>query len=67
MLAAGNTSGNSDSTTGFGLDLRVGYTFPSTSENTFNVSFEVTPTFLSENNQSATLTSIALLVGYQHL
>jgi hypothetical protein len=31
------------------------------------VSFEMTPTFLSEDGESATVTGIALLLGYQHL
>lgn len=59
--------GNSDSIRGFGFDLRAGYTFPSTTENTFNVSFELSPGFFSENGADATLTGIAILAGYQHL
>jgi hypothetical protein len=62
-----NGGGNSDSTGGFGMDLRAGYTFTEGSENTLNVSFELTPTFLSENNTSARFTGIAVLLGYQHL
>jgi hypothetical protein len=67
ILALSVDDGDSDSTSGFGMDLRAGYTFNPTSENTFNVSFELTPTFLSENDSSATVTGIALLLGYQHL
>jgi len=56
-----------DSKGGFGLDGRVGYSFMTTSENTFNVSLELTPGFFSENDQSFTYTGIAFLLGYQHL
>jgi hypothetical protein len=67
VLAASADGGNSDSVSGFGMDLRAGYTFSSATVNTFNVSFELTPTFLSENGSSATITGIAVLLGYQHL
>ncbi len=53
----------SDSETGVGLEARAGYTFASGSENTFNASIEVIPTFLD----SMRATSIAFLFGYQHL
>jgi hypothetical protein len=66
-VLAASSDGDSDSISGFGMDLRAGYTFATTSENTFNVSFELTPTFLSEDGDSATVTGIALLLGYQHL
>jgi hypothetical protein len=59
--------GASDSTNGFGLDLRAGYTFTTGSENTFNVSVELNPGHYSENGASTTLTGIAFMVGYQHL
>lgn len=59
--------GAPDPITGLGLDLRAGYTFVATTENTFNVSLELTPTFLSENGSSATFTGIGILLGYQHL
>ena len=57
----------SDSETGFGLDLRAGYTFSKTSENTFNVSFELSPSFITINEQDFTFYSSAILFGYQHL
>jgi hypothetical protein len=67
VLAVGGDNVREDSVSGVGLDARVGYSFATTSENTFNVSFELTPTFLSEDGESATVTGIALLLGYQHL
>lgn len=67
VLALSGDNIDGDSVTGLGMDLRAGYTFSTTSENTFNVSVELTPTFLSENNVSARYTSIAFLLGYQHL
>lgn len=65
--ASSTYSDESDAIGGVGLDLRVGYSFNTQSENTFNVSFEVNPSFLEENGERATATGIALLVGYQHL
>jgi hypothetical protein len=56
-----------ESVTGFGFDARVGYTFSVSSENTFNVSFELNPEHYSENGVSATITSVGILLGYQHL
>ena len=56
-----------DSLTGVGVDLRAGYTFTTGSENTFNASFELNPGFYSDNGNSATVTGIGFLVGYQHL
>lgn len=68
IFGASSTYNNdSDAIGGVGLDLRVGYSFNTQSENTFNVSFEVNPSFLEENGVRATATGIALLVGYQHL
>ena len=57
----------SDSETGFGLDLRVGYTFSTTSENTWNVSFELTPSFITIDETDYTFYGAAVLFGYQHL
>lgn len=57
----------SDSTTGFGIDLRAGYTFTTGNENTFNLSFELNPGRYTENNADATFTGVAFMVGYQHL
>jgi hypothetical protein len=67
VFAVSGDNINGDSVSGVGLDARVGYSFATTSENTFNVSFELTPTFVSENDDSASITGIALLLGYQHL
>ena len=58
---------DSDSETGFGLDLRAGYTFSTTSEHTWNVSFELTPSFITINEQDYTFYGAAVLFGYQHL
>lgn len=66
-ILAASGGGDEDSITGFGLDLRVGYTFNEGSENTLNASFELNPGFFSENGNSATLTGIGILIGYQHL
>ncbi|MCE9578829.1 MAG: hypothetical protein K8W52_37235, partial [Deltaproteobacteria bacterium] len=64
-IGVGVVSGTntSESHTGFGLEARAGYTFSATTENTFNASIEIMPTFVDD----VTLTSIALLFGYQHL
>jgi hypothetical protein len=63
VLYSVNDNGDSDSTNGFGLDLRAGYTFSTTTENTFNVSVELTP----GSFDGGTATGVALLFGYQHL
>lgn len=57
----------SDSETGFGLDLRAGYTFSTTSESTWNISFELTPSFITINDVDYTFYGAAVLFGYQHL
>jgi hypothetical protein len=68
LLAGTDSSGNSeDSISGFGVDLRLGYTFNEGSENTINTSLEINPGFFSENGSSATITGIGILLGYQHL
>jgi hypothetical protein len=51
---------------GWGFDLRAGYSFGD-SAHTFNVSGEITPSFYSQNGDSVTATSFALLLGYQYL
>ncbi len=56
-------AGQSESKTGLGLDLRTGYTFSTTSENTWNLSFELTPSSIEE----VTVWGAAVLFGYQHL
>jgi len=57
-----------DPETGFGLDLRAGYTFTTGSDNTFNVSVEYNPTFFDvEGAGSVQINSFGLLFGYQHL
>jgi hypothetical protein len=58
--------------TGFALDLRVGYTFNPDSQNTFNISAELTPGFFSVAREAGTrldveIYSLGLLLGYQHL
>jgi hypothetical protein len=56
-----------DPQTGFGLDLRAGYTFATGSENTFNVSFEYNPGFFDIDGRSVQINSFGVLFGYQHL
>lgn len=57
-----------DPETGFGLDLRAGYTFSTGSANTFNVSVEYNPTFFDvEGGSSIQINSFGILFGYQHL
>ncbi len=56
-----------DPETGFGLDLRAGYTFSTGTVNTFNVSVEYNPGFFSFDGGSVQLNSFGLLFGYQHL
>jgi hypothetical protein len=47
--------------------MRGGFKFNEGSENTVNVSLEINPAHYSQNGDSVTLTSVAILVGYQHL
>lgn len=64
----GDGSSNNDGSNGFGLDLRGGYSFGQpTSNHAFNVSLEVNPCFYSENGVSGSVTSFAILAGYQYL
>ncbi|MEO8703335.1 MAG: hypothetical protein ABI867_25030 [Kofleriaceae bacterium] len=60
-----------DPETGFGLDLRLGYTFTAGNENTFNVSLEYNPGFFTFDtgvgDQSVQINSFGILFGYQHL
>lgn len=58
---------DSETETGFGLDLRAGYTFSTGSESTWNVSFELTPSFIELERQDYTFYGAAFLLGYQHL
>lgn len=56
----------------FALDLRAGVTFNPQSNNTFNLSMEVTPGFFSVDTgmgtrQNVSINSLGLLLGYQHL
>ncbi len=63
-----NVEGDSNDThTGFGIDLRAGYNFITTNENTGEVSIEINPGFYSDNGGSVTLTGVGFLLGYQHL
>lgn len=55
--------GETESETGIGLDLRAGYTFSTASENTWNVSFELTPSSIEDTN----FYGFGILFGYQHL
>lgn len=69
VLAVGSNGSttNSDSVGGFSLDLRAGYSFSSSSANTFNLSVELNPGWYSRDSQSASYTGVALLLGYQYL
>ncbi|MBA3392453.1 MAG: hypothetical protein H0T89_07415 [Deltaproteobacteria bacterium] len=60
-------AGESESETGLGLDLRAGYTFSTTSESTWNLSFELTPSSIEFQNTDVTVWGAAVLFGYQHL
>jgi hypothetical protein len=79
-LAVARVLSSSDSTidtssasqTGFGIDLRAGYTFTSSSKNSFNISVELTPGIFSTtdamgNSSTGTLNGFAILAGYQYL
>jgi len=62
-IGVATRNNSSESHRGLGLDARAGYTFSTGTENTLNASIEITPTFIDD----VSLTSIALLFGYQHL
>jgi len=65
----GGTVQSSDNQTGFGLDLRAGYSFSSgMSPNSWNLSVELTPGFFgADNNVTVQLNGFAILFGYQYL
>jgi hypothetical protein len=72
FLGAKVNGTNTDTETGFGLDLRLGYNFTSRSPNTFNVSLELTPGFYNVDlgngqSQDFRFNVFTVLVGYQHL
>ncbi len=67
LALRGNNSGGQDSRTAFGMDLRAGYNFIATGENTVNLSIEVNPGFYSDQGTTITYTGIGFLLGYQHL
>jgi hypothetical protein len=57
--------------TGFGLDLRAGYTFNPGSDHTFNLSIELNPGFFSVatgngSSVDVNINSFGLLLGYQY-
>ncbi len=52
---------------GFGFDLRAGCSLSVGGENTLNLSLELIPGFYSEGGESARITGIGVLFGYQHL
>ena len=51
----------------FGFDLRAGCSISVGGENTLNLSVELIPGFYSEGGESARITGIGILFGYQHL
>jgi len=68
VVSIENANVQPDPETGFGLDLRAGYTFTTGSANTFNVSLEYNPTFFDVEGQgSIQINSFGILLGYQHL
>jgi hypothetical protein len=76
VLSSSDSNGgsvqSSSSQTGFGLDLRAGYTFAGgmASPNSWNVSVELTPGFFgAQDNTDITvqLNGFAILFGYQYL
>jgi len=73
-LGFSNATGDSNSKGGFSLDLRAGYSFSSSSANTFNISVELNPGWYSidpgfdvSGSTTASYTGVALLAGYQYL
>ena len=54
-------------TAGFGLDGRIGYTFDPTARNSFNLAFELTPSWLSNAIASDQTVGVAILLGFQYL
>jgi hypothetical protein len=72
VLSSSDSSGatvSSNNQTGFGLDLRAGYSFSSGyTPNSWNVSVEFTPGFFSaDQNTTVQLNGFAILFGYQYL
>jgi hypothetical protein len=68
LLGATDTNGNRlDSNVGFGIDLRMGYTFNAGTLHTFNASLEINPGYFREDGMSAVITGIGILAGYQYL
>lgn len=65
-----NVSFDEDNQTGFGLDLRAGYSFSSgATPNSWNISVEYTPGFFGSRSDDVTvqLNGFAILFGYQYL
>lgn len=60
-------SSTSDNELGFAFDLRMGYAFSTTDERTLTGSVEITPARFTAAGDSATLTAVALLFGFQYL
>jgi len=56
-------TGSGCSESGFGLDVRAGYNFYQSTRNAFNGSIEINPGFYD----GGSVTSIGLLIGWQHL
>lgn len=53
--------------TGMGFDVRAGYTFSTTSEDTLNISLELIPTRFAAGSEDLAFYGLGLLLGYQHL
>jgi len=53
--------------TGFGLDARVGYSWVFRDAHAIDVAVEINPGVFSQAGDTALLTGLALLVGYQYL
>jgi hypothetical protein len=67
LYMTSDDSNNGDVLAGLGLDLRVGYTFTTNNVNTWNTSLEINPGRFSDTPESAWITGVGILVGYQHL
>jgi hypothetical protein len=60
-------SSTSDSDVGFAFDIRLGRVIATRDAHVYDVSLEITPARFSASGDSATLTGVALLFGFQYL
>ena len=60
-------SSTSDGDVGFAFDVRIGRVIATREAHLYDVSLEITPARFSATGDSATLTGVALLFGFQYL